>query len=339
MEAADVQKELSKAFSVVDDVAKGLTDMVDLIISAKKETNLAVVHAKLLFVENERLKQELSIFQDGMRITLTECIKSRSEIEQIYRYVKSLSSFSGTLSQLVCDLRSGAAEFDEIRNENLENDDHMNEIYESASKIASRMHTHLRGLNLSSASSGLSQSVQGLKTILQRINETYSPHDESLSELSTVWADHDMSMRCLSQPSQFDILVQYLQGMTRPRSGCGMCLLGGKIYFAGGTDGQCAWDDIEFFDLSNKAWGMASKMPSARICFQLIATREKLVALGGEDAEGNVLASCIEYDPKTDSWTELSPMNNGRTGFGALYVHSEGIIVVSGGKLLRLCFW
>lgn len=327
----DVQNSLSKAFFVIDNVAKGLKDMMDLSITAKEESKLAVEHAKLLYAERRRLEEELSNFQDGMRTALTESIESRNEVVRLYRFI---SSHHGTLSALVCDLKVAAAEFDKIRNEILDHDFYKNDVYGSASRIASRVHTFLCGLN---ASSGLSQSVQCLKAILQKVNETYTPQDESLSELSTVWADLDMSIKYLSQSSPFDILVQYLEGMTRPRSGCGMCLLGGKVYLAGGTDGHRTWDDLEYFDLINKAWGVASKMPSARICFQLITTRDKLIALGGEDSEGNVLASCVEYDPKTDSWAELSPMNHCRTGFGAVYVHSEGIIIVSGGKLLFLC--
>jgi hypothetical protein len=336
VEVTDIRNEISKASSLYGDVAEGLKDIVNLSIAAKDESKFALERAKLDCTESEILKQKLSSFRHGVCTALNDCIESRRELDQLCQYMLSFSGISGALQQLVYDCKAGDTIFQEIKTESLNNDDHLNEMYTSASEIASRMHMYLCRLNLPSASSGLSQSVQCLKSIVQRINGTYSPHDESLSELSTVWADHDMSMRSLSQPSQSETLIQYLQGMTRPRSGCGMCMLAGKIYFAGGTDGQCAWDDIEYFDLSNKKWGVASKMPSARICFQLMTIREKLVALGGEDAEGRVLASCIEYDPKTDSWAELSPMNNCRTGFGALYLHSEGLIVVSGGKLLNL---
>jgi hypothetical protein len=120
-------------------------------------------------------------------------------------------------------------------------------------------------------------------------------------------------------------------GLKQRRSNCCFAQVDHILFLAGGTDGHLLVHDIEFFDLEMNRWGKTASLPSQRVSFQLVSGRGKLLVIGGEDAYGNVLSSCLEYNPVTDMWLDIEPLSQARTRFAATYIQKQGVIIVAGG--------
>lgn len=104
-----------------------------------------------------------------------------------------------------------------------------------------------------------------------------------------------------------------MQSMREAREGFGMAALDGCIYVAGGHNAQgIAIATVEVYDesISNlfDRWGCAASMNTPRANFRLISYGGVLYAIGGEDAQGEGLATVERYDPSCDAWFEVPEM-------------------------------
>ena len=287
------------------------------------------------FAQEEFLKRQIGVYTNGIREILGDCIAAQNDCAVAHCHFQLSSRCcndlqgiadecrrcSRSVSELYCSFECLGTEYSEVHHS-----------HNNAMAMAYRICEYLRKAPLNKTLSLLRTDIEQLRQCVQSLHEM-NACDESLSEVSTFSAEVDWSMRQGSPFCQFLTNAQFLQGLRFPRSGCASAICCGRLVFAGGTDGRTVWDTLEYFDLSTKSWGLAATMPSSRICFQLISARDRLYVIGGEDSEGRVLASCLEFDPKSDAWSNLASMHVGRTGFGAVYLPIDGMIVVAGGKL------
>ena len=100
---------------------------------------------------------------------------------------------------------------------------------------------------------------------------------------------------------------------------------------AGGTDGVGVRADCEIFDSRSQTWRAAAAMRQPRVSLQLVRLGGYVYAIGGEDAQGHVLASVERYDAVADRWSQVEPLKTPRTGACALALPARGAILVAGG--------
>jgi len=109
----------------------------------------------------------------------------------------------------------------------------------------------------------------------------------------------------------------------------GVIELGGKLYIAGGYDGERYLDSLYCLDMSTMVWEEKSSMMSKRCYIATVTFDGKIYALGGHDGGTSRLKTVETYDPSTNMWTEMPSMNRRRSDFGATVV--EGKIFAVGG--------
>ena len=108
----------------------------------------------------------------------------------------------------------------------------------------------------------------------------------------------------------------------------GVVELEGKLYIAGGYDGQHYLDSLYCLDMSTMVWEEMSSMMSKRCYIATVVFDGKIFALGGHD--GTIGLKTVEmYDPNTNMWTEMPSMNHRRSDFGATVL--EGKLFAVGG--------
>jgi hypothetical protein len=79
-------------------------------------------------------------------------------------------------------------------------------------------------------------------------------------------------------------------------------------------------------------------MPTARSGIAGVLYQNLIIVAGGECRDKKTFPEFEAYDPKTGRWTSLSPMPNGRHGFGGavvgrnLYFAAGGIECGGGGR-------
>ena len=259
-----------------------------------------------------------------------DSVTALAEMDTYFQhYSQQLSNMFGTVKAIGNECEGCCALAIELR-ESLDSlgSDHRRELA-AYRQAASRLRSFIGVDPIHKHLSILPTNLEQIRQMIRHACETHS-YDDCMSELSTVSAVHDTSLKSVFSARPTLPNTRFLKGLQFPRSGMGVAACGERIIFAGGTDGQSIWRDMEYFDLSTCMWGSVS-MPSPRICFQLVSARAKLYLLGGEDGEGRVLASCMEYDARTGKWSQLAPMRSARTGFGAQPIESDGLILVAGG--------
>ena len=97
-------------------------------------------------------------------------------------------------------------------------------------------------------------------------------------------------------------------------------VVGGKLYVAGGRPGNQSC--LEVFDPATGAWTRKASMPTGRSGIAGGVVGGCFYVFGGEgnaaDPRG-IFHQTEAYDPATDSWTQLLPMQTGRHGiYGAV---------------------
>jgi N-acetylneuraminic acid mutarotase len=114
--------------------------------------------------------------------------------------------------------------------------------------------------------------------------------------------------------------------------------LGGLLYVAGGSMTVGPDDDeitasVVAFNPVKQSWASVAPMPTARWRLRLVAAGGQLYAIGGQSAEGNTLSTVERYDPSSNTWTTVAPMNQDRAVPGVVAVNqgSRRLIVVVGG--------
>lgn len=124
----------------------------------------------------------------------------------------------------------------------------------------------------------------------------------------------------------------YVAPMSTPRSTVGVAVLLNRLYAVGGRDGSSCLRSVESFDPHTNKWVLCSPMSKRRGGVGVASCNGFLYAVGGHDAPASNPASsrfdCVErYDPKTDTWTTVSPISSPRDAVG---------VCVLGGKLFAV---
>lgn len=107
-------------------------------------------------------------------------------------------------------------------------------------------------------------------------------------------------------------------------------VIGGKLYVAGGRPGNQTC--LEVYDPASNAWTRKADMPTGRSGIAAGVVGGCLYVFGGEGnpADPNGIFHEVEaYEPATDTWTRLPPMQTGRHGISAAVVGN--VIYLPGG--------
>lgn len=105
-------------------------------------------------------------------------------------------------------------------------------------------------------------------------------------------------------------------GAPSRRCAFGGAVVDGRIYIWGGATsgpapgGDTINDTVEVYDPAKDAWSVKqARMPAPRLFAKGAAVNGKLYAVGGVLLEGGATSRAVhEYDPRSDRWTERSPM-------------------------------
>ena len=104
--------------------------------------------------------------------------------------------------------------------------------------------------------------------------------------------------------------------MISKRCRLGVASLNGKLYAAGGYDGNVFLKSVECFDPVANKWKLVSPMNVKRSRVALVANCGKLYAIGGYDGVSN-LNSMEVYDPVANVWNFAARMCAHEGGVGA----------------------
>ena len=113
--------------------------------------------------------------------------------------------------------------------------------------------------------------------------------------------------------------------MLSRRCRLGAASLDGKIYIAGGYDGNVFLKTVDRFDPVANKWTKLAEMNVKRSRVALVANCGKLYAIGGYDGATN-LSSVEVYDPETMVWTLARSMCAHEGGVGVAVVPLEPVI-------------
>lgn len=120
--------------------------------------------------------------------------------------------------------------------------------------------------------------------------------------------------------------------MNTPRDNCNGAMIDGLLYVFGGRNsntGQSTMKSLEIYDPIEQTWKFGAsvsylmvfvpidlQMPTGRRSFATAVVKGKIVALGGERSsnQSGTFSEVEEYDPRTNLWTSLPPMPEGRHG-------------------------
>ena len=111
----------------------------------------------------------------------------------------------------------------------------------------------------------------------------------------------------------------HVRPMLTKRCRHGVASLNGKLYVAGGYDGNVFLKSVECFDPMANEWTRVADMQFKRSRVALSADCGKLYAIGGYDGTAN-LKSVEVYDPEKNIWTIAPPMcaHEGGVGVGVI---------------------
>ena len=113
--------------------------------------------------------------------------------------------------------------------------------------------------------------------------------------------------------------------MLTKRCRLGTASLNGKIYIAGGYDGNVFLKTVDCFDPVTNKWSKVTDMNVKRSRVALVANCGKLYAIGGYDGSAN-LCSVEVFDPETMAWTLTRSMCAHEGGVGVSVVPLEPAI-------------
>ncbi|KPJ19785.1 Kelch-like protein 5 [Papilio machaon] len=121
--------------------------------------------------------------------------------------------------------------------------------------------------------------------------------------------------------------------MAGARSTCGVAVLGGRLYAAGGRDGGACLRSLECYNPATNHWHNCAPMTRRRCGLSICAAGGYLYALGGHEAPANTVGgrlACVErYDPSTDTWTLLARLSYARDAIGSCLL-GDKIVAVGG---------
>ena len=107
--------------------------------------------------------------------------------------------------------------------------------------------------------------------------------------------------------------------MLTKRCRLGVASLHGKLYVAGGYDGNVFLRSVEVYDPTENTWAQSPPMNVKRSRVALVANCGKLWAIGGYDGVSN-LSSMEIYNPEDGTWSFASSMcaHEGGVGVGVV---------------------
>ncbi|XP_038628488.1 LOW QUALITY PROTEIN: kelch-like protein 1 [Tachyglossus aculeatus] len=113
----------------------------------------------------------------------------------------------------------------------------------------------------------------------------------------------------------------FVASMSIARSTVGVAALNGKLYSVGGRDGSSCLSSMEYYDPHTNKWNMCAPMCKRRGGVGVATCDGFLYAVGGHDAPASNHCSRLldyveRYDPKTDTWTMVSPLSMPRDAVG-----------------------
>jgi N-acetylneuraminic acid mutarotase len=105
--------------------------------------------------------------------------------------------------------------------------------------------------------------------------------------------------------------------------------LDGKIYVAGGFNGQAAF---QVYDPATDSWSELADLPTPRAGVAAVALDGMVYVIGGNLGPGwwgDVTGITEVYDPATGTWSSVAPMPTGRDTLAATVL--DGFIYAAGG--------
>lgn len=123
--------------------------------------------------------------------------------------------------------------------------------------------------------------------------------------------------------------------MPTARGGLGVAVVNGKIYAIGGSNAEIQLGITEEYNPVTNSWTAKSPMPTPRSGFAIAVYQNRIYCIGGIVGDSENYVSGITgvtevYDPLTDTWTTVNPMNTPRADLCASIVN--GTIYCMGGK-------
>ncbi len=134
--------------------------------------------------------------------------------------------------------------------------------------------------------------------------------------------------------------------MPVPVSGAAAVSIGQCLYVIGGRGRRTKWesevkDVIQCYDTVDRRWMVLTPMSEARESASAVALPSgRILITGGWSADlsfhGNetILSTCELYNPGTDSWRFVAPMNKPRDGH-CIVAWRDGAVVVGGLKKIH----
>nr|7ON8_A Chain A, SAKe6AR [synthetic construct] len=111
--------------------------------------------------------------------------------------------------------------------------------------------------------------------------------------------------------------------MNTRRSGVGVAVLNRLLYAVGGydgsPDGHTHLNSVECYDPETNEWSLVAPMNTRRSGVGVAVLNRLLYAVGGYDGspDGHTHLNSVEcYDPETNEWSLVAPMNTRRSGVG-----------------------
>jgi len=130
-----------------------------------------------------------------------------------------------------------------------------------------------------------------------------------------------------------------LRSMNGRRDHHAAAVIDDKIYVAGGRDqSNFTLDTMEVYDPETNRWTELTNMPTGRSGNAAAALNGCLYVFGGEGNRQNqdgVFPEVERYDPGSDSWTSITPMEVARHGIGAAVIDNH-IFIPAGGPVQGL---
>jgi N-acetylneuraminic acid mutarotase len=125
-----------------------------------------------------------------------------------------------------------------------------------------------------------------------------------------------------------------------PRDHMGIAVVDEKIHVFGGriNDFRDLQARHDVYDPKANTWTSASPLPRPRSAGAFTVLNGLIIYAGGECKPGGEIATrnafedVSAYDPKTDTWTTLTPLPQGRHAFGA--ATAAGVAYFAGGALV-----
>ncbi|CAG7732214.1 unnamed protein product [Allacma fusca] len=121
-----------------------------------------------------------------------------------------------------------------------------------------------------------------------------------------------------------------------PRAGHAVGLIGDQIYVVGGVTSTKAriavTSCMDAFDIGKKTWSRKAPMPSRKTGHCVAVVNSRLYAIGGGGSvEMRKETKCAVYQPETNLWNLIAPLNQARQHGSAFVL--DGSIYIVGGNL------